>query len=397
MARPIETCVHCGFCLPDCPTYRELGQEMDSPRGRIILMKEVLEGKITADEAAPYIDRCLGCLACETSCPSGVHYRDLISPYRAHTEEMRSRPLGVKFRRWLLSSTLPFPHRFYLAAKSAQLARPFSRFLPKSARAMLDLLPSEIHAPEKWPAVIPAQGGSPKARVALLLGCAQRVLAPEINRATISLLTRHGIEVHIPQNQSCCGALAWHTGDAPRAKSFARQNLSAFPKDVDHIITNAAGCGSGLQEYPLMLSGEYDEERATAFSSKVIDFTVLLDKIGFQPPPALAKPLRVAYHDACHLAHAQGVRKQPRALLRAITGLELVELPDSNICCGSAGSYNIDQPKIAADLGQKKAVLIERAHPDLTVTGNIGCLTQLRSHAQNQQIQHIAVFIDSLY
>ncbi len=400
MAKPVETCVHCGFCLPDCPTYRVLGQEMDSPRGRIILMKEVLEGHIPLEDALPHIDQCLGCLACETTCPSGVKYGDLISPFRDYAESKRERSRKDKVHRAVLSKTLPFAKRFHLSATAAKIAKPFAKFLPSSQRAMLDLLPDKLTRPRPLPPYFAAHGeyrDNPKARAALLIGCAQQVLAPEINTATIDLLTRSGIEVLVPEEQGCCGALAWHTGDGESARSLARNNLNAFPADVDYIVTNAAGCGSGLQEYGHILEEDEDHERAQWFAKKVVDFTVLLDRYGFATPPGPDRSMRIAYHDACHLAHAQGVREEPRKLLNAIPNIELIELPDANVCCGSAGSYNIDHPEIASELGRMKAMIVNNAGADVTVTGNIGCLTQLNAHAPKQRIQHLAVFLSGLY
>ena len=244
MTHAVESCVHCGFCLAACPTYRELGQEMDTPRGRIVLMKQVLEGTLTWAEAQPHIDRCLGCLACEPACPSGVPYRDLISPFRALAEPHFPRTAAQKFRRFLALQTLPYPNRLRLAAGLGQALRPFARLCPAALRPMLDLLPRSLPRQERWPALIPAQGPR-RARVALLLGCAQQVLAPQINAATIAVLAQNGVEVVIPQEQGCCGALAWHTGNLKDAQAAARRNLRAFPTDIDAIVTNAAGVRFG--------------------------------------------------------------------------------------------------------------------------------------------------------
>ncbi len=380
MAGTIQACVHCGFCLAACPTYGALGQEMDSPRGRIILMKEVLEGTLPLEAAGSHIDRCLGCLACEPACPSGVVYRDLINPFRALTESRRRRNGFERLRKWGLSQTLPYPKRFFRAVQLGRLAKLFRGLFPRSVRQTLDLVPDQPpKPPETFPAKVSA-AAAPRARVALLLGCAQQVLAPEINAATIRLLTSQGVEVLIPEGQSCCGALDWHTGNLKQAQRHAWKNLRAFPERLDAIVTNAAGCGSGLQEYPHMLRDQADPDALQAFAGKVMDVTAFLDQLGVTPPKPLPAPLKIAYHDACHLSHGQGVRSQPRALLQAIPNVELVEIADPHLCCGSAGSYNLDQPEIAIQLGREKAQRVLATGSDCLVTGNIGCLTQLRLH-----------------
>jgi glycolate oxidase iron-sulfur subunit len=380
MAEAVQTCVHCGFCLSACPTYREVGQEPDTPRGRIVLMKQVLEGTLSAADAQPHLDRCLGCLACEPACPSGVSYRDLVSPFRALHNGAAHRPVGERLRRWLAASTVPFPGRFRLAARAGAVAKKFSFLTPPPLRPMLDLVPESLPHAVVLPAVSPAIGAR-RARVALLAGCAQQVLDPDINVATIELLARQGVEVVVPPAQGCCGGLSWHTGDQAAAQAFARRNLEAFPADVDAIVTNAAGCGSTLHEYPLVLAGTPVEARARELAARAVDVSVFLLRLGLREvPPARSSILRVAYHDACHLANAQGVRAEPRDLLRAIPGVELCELPDAHLCCGSAGSYNIDQPEIAASLGEQKARAAMATGADVIATGNIGCLTQLKVH-----------------
>jgi glycolate oxidase iron-sulfur subunit len=383
MSEAVQACVHCGFCLPACPTYLELGQEMDTPRGRIVLMKEVLEGTLPLAQALPHVDRCLGCLGCETACPSGVKYRELISPFRDHVKERRPRTLIDRLKRRLLLETLPHPWRFRLAARSGILTKPFHGLLPRALRPMLSLLPDKLPSAQPLANFYPAQGPR-RARVALLAGCAQQVLAPEINAATVAVLTRCGVEVTVPAGQGCCGALAWHVGAGDEARKAARKNLEAFPNDVDAILTNAAGCGSGLHEYPLMLQDTPDEAAAKDFAHRVVDVSVFLDRLGIDPPPPLKKPVTVAYHDACHLSHAQGVRSAPRDLLRAIPGLVLKEIPEGDICCGSAGTYNIDQPDIAAGLGRKKASNIAATGADFVVMGNIGCMTQIATHLHSR-------------
>lgn len=382
MAHAVQACVHCGFCLAACPTYSELGQEMDSPRGRIMLMKQVLEGTLPAAAAAPHIDRCLGCLACEPACPSGVPYRDLISPYRAVVQEKLPRTFGEKLRRWLAAKTIPFPARFRLALRGAKLGRAMGALVPGVLRPMLALAPREVPPAVSLPAVTPAQGAR-RARVALLAGCAQQVLDPDINVATIEVLARNGVEVLVPAAQGCCGGLAWHTGDLAAAQAFARRNLDAFPADVDAILTNAAGCGSAMHEYHLILKGTPDEARAEALRKRVVDVSVFLAQLGLREAPAGGRAAQiVAYHDACHLANAQGVRAEPRSLLRAMPGVELRELPNAHLCCGSAGTYNLDQPAIADSLGAQKAQAVVATGATVVATGNIGCLTQLKTHLE---------------
>ncbi len=382
MADAIQTCVHCGFCLAACPTYKEFGQEMDSPRGRIVLMKQVLEGTLPWADAQPHIDRCLGCLACEPACPSGVPYRDLISPFRAEAVKHEERTTAEKLRRWLAAQTIPFPARFRLALAGAKVGRALGPLVPKVLRPMLALAPAEVPPAVSLPRVTPAQGER-RARVALLAGCAQQVLDPDINVATIEVLARNGVEVIIPEAQGCCGGLAWHTGNIESARAFARKNLDAFPADVDAILTNAAGCGSAMHEYHLILRGTPDEARAKAFEKKVVDVSLFLIRLGLRETPrGSGGPLKVAYHDACHLANAQGVRAEPRELLTAIPDVEVREIADAHLCCGSAGTYNLDQPVTAASLGAQKAKSTIATGADVVATGNIGCLTQLRVHLE---------------
>lgn len=381
MADAVKSCVHCGFCLAACPTYMEQRQEMDSPRGRILLMKEVLEGTLDLEKALPHVDQCLGCLACEPACPSGVAYRDLISPFRALGNEKRDRPLMESLRRTLVSQTLPYPDRFRVGTQLGKLGKAFAPLMPKSFKPMLDLLPDRLPPRQKWKRVNPAQG-TKRARVALLIGCAQQVLDPDINTATIEGLTHNGVEVIVARDQGCCGALSWHVGDLPAARKFAQKNLDAFSDEgFDAIITNAAGCGSGLHEYHLILRGTDQEAEAEAFRHRVMDVTSFLHQLGDLKPFTDSEETKtIAYHDACHLANAQGIVNQPRQLLQRIPGVTVAEVSDPHLCCGSAGTYNIDQPEIAASLGQQKANAILATKPDLIATGNIGCLTQIKTH-----------------
>jgi glycolate oxidase iron-sulfur subunit len=309
-----------------------------------------------------------------------VPYRDLISPFRAVAQPQLERTFAEKTRRFLAAQTIPFPGRFRLAATAGRLGKAFRSLVPSTLRPMIDLVPASIPPAESWPHVTPAIGER-RARVALLTGCAQQVLSPDINTATVAVLAQQGVEVIIPETQGCCGGLAWHTGDLAAAQAFARKNLDAFPADVDAILTNAAGCGSALHEYHLVLRGTPDEARAEAFRHRVMDVSLFLQRLGLRtPPPAAQVPRRVVYHDACHLANAQGVRAEPRALLRAIPGVEVIELTDAHLCCGSAGTYNLDQPDIAAALGEKKARAVIASGAEVVASGNIGCLTQLSAH-----------------
>ena len=381
MADAVGACVHCGFCLPTCPTYATLGEEMDSPRGRIFLMKEVLEGELELEAALPFIDNCLGCQACQTACPSGVEYGELITPFRAYAESRRARPPMERLQRELMLRTLPYPRRFRLAARMGRLGRPFARFMPEQLGAMLGLLPEDLPAAQPLPEIHPAQGER-RARVALLAGCAQQVIAPDIGWATLRVLARNGVETVIPREQGCCGALAMHTGASERAKPLARRNLEAFDlEDVDAIVTNAAGCGSGMKEYGLLMAGEAEQAAAESMVDRVVDVSVFLDGIGLRTESAPAtRPTKVAYHDACHLAHAQGVRSAPRKLLEAIDGVELVEPDEWELCCGSAGTYNVEKPAIAAELGERKARNLIATGAQEIATGNVGCVTQVETH-----------------
>lgn len=380
MARAVTTCVHCGFCLATCPTYRVLGEEMDSPRGRILLMKQALEGELAIDQALPFIDRCLGCLACETACPSGVKYRELVVPFRARAEET-VRPARHRTERRLLLSILESPELFRLALAGGRLARKVRSFVPSSMRSMLDLLPARTPASAPLRPLTRAIG-TRRARVALLAGCVQRVLRPSINAAAARVLAANGVEVIVPRDQGCCGALARHVGFEAHADGLAARNAAAFPGDVDAIVTTAAGCGSAMKE--------------DHYKVQVADVSEFLDRIGLRASFALPQPTTIAYHDACHLGHGQGVRAAPRRLLAAVENARVVELDDSEMCCGSAGLYNIEQPATAADLGRRKAEAIRRSAAQLVATGNIGCMTQIESHLGSElAVRHTIEVLDS--
>ncbi|MCP5095162.1 MAG: 4Fe-4S dicluster domain-containing protein [Chloroflexi bacterium] len=379
MVRAIQSCVHCGFCLAVCPTYRVLGQEMDSPRGRIYLMKGVLEGVLQPEEAQLHIDRCLGCVACMPACPSGVDYGGLLMGYRAKVEAGRKRPLLDTAARRLICETLPYPARFRLAVRTGKMAKLLQNSLPDQLSVMIGLLPTQLSKSEPLPELIPAKGKR-RARIALLTGCVQQVLAPEISWATVHVLAANGVEVVVPEGQGCCGSILSHIGADQQAKSLAHNNLNVFPDDVDAIITNAAGCGSGMKEYGLLFAGTQAESEARAFAAMVQDVTTFLHELGALPMQPLPQPLTVAYHDACHLRHAQGIMDAPRQLLQAIPNVTLVELGDDGLCCGSAGTYNLEQPEIAAELGRRKATAILNTGADVVATGNIGCMTQIQTH-----------------
>ena len=388
MAEAVSACVHCGFCLPACPTYVELGEEMDSPRGRIVLMKEVLEGNLDLEEALGHIDPCLGCMSCVTACPSGVEYGELLMPFRELAEGSRRRSLLDRLWRGLMLDSLASPSRLRWMLRLGRLATPLGgllrALLPARLTAPLDLLPRSADRAEVQFGTFPAVGER-RARVALLAGCAQQVLAPRIHQATIDVLTRRGVEVVVPGEEACCGSLAFHAGDARRARASAGALMRIFrPEgllaDVDAVLTNAAGCGSGLKEYGLLFAGRPEEEAARTLAAKVRDVSTFLATLESEAPPPLSEPLRVAYHDACHLAHAQSERAAPRRLLARVPNLTLVEPRDWQICCGSAGIYNLEEPELAARLGQRKAEVLLEGEPDVIATGNIGCLTQIESH-----------------
>lgn len=386
----IDKCVHCGFCLPVCPTYVLWNEEMDSPRGRIYLMKMVAEGAATINETwVGHFDACLGCMACMTACPSGVDYAKLIEATRAQIERRYTRPVQEKrFRRFLFSiftrpdrlRALLLPLRLYQKAGLEALTRRVGipKLLPARLRAMEALLP-QVPAQETLPGLIPAQGEQ-RRRVGLLLGCVQRVLFPQVNAATARVLAAEGCEVVVPSTQPCCGALLVHAGEEEQAVHLARRTIDAFEKArVDAVIINAAGCGSNVKEYGHLLRDDPQyAARAKAFAAKCRDVSEFLAEL--EPRASYqALHLRVAYHDACHLQHAQGIRTQPRALLGRIPQLELLEIPEAAICCGSAGIYNLVQPEAASELGDRKVAHVAALDADVVVSGNPGCLLQFRS------------------
>jgi glycolate oxidase iron-sulfur subunit len=387
----LDDCVHCGFCLPACPTYRSWAQEMDSPRGRIDLMRGLAEGSIALDASVvKHFDRCLGCMGCVPACPSGVKYDVLIEETRARIESGYRRPLLDRLHRAMVFALFPHPRRlkatlpFLLAyAKSGlqSLVRKggLARLLPARLAQLEALLPDveRRHLRATLPELVPAAGPR-RARVGLLAGCVQRVFFPEVNEATVRVLAAEGCEVVIPRAQGCCGALSVHAGREKESKRMARKLMKAFPPGLDAILVNAAGCGSHLKDYGRLFAGEPGLAKpAAAFAAKVKDVTEFLASLG---PAAKRSPLevRVAYHDACHLAHAQGIREAPRRLLASIPGLTLLEIPDGDQCCGSAGVYNLMEPASANEIGARKVENVLSTKPDLLASANPGCTLQIR-------------------
>ena len=388
----IDDCVHCGFCLPTCPTYVLWGEEMDSPRGRILLMKVGLEqGSELSDSMATHFDRCLGCMACVTACPSGVQYDKLIEATRPQVERNYPRSLKERLFRRLVFATFTHPGRLRalvpLLSASRRLGlrkaarRSFLRRFPR-LQVLESLAPSVSSSATtaRLPEVTPAKGHR-RARVGLLQGCVQRVFFHHVNAATVRVLSAEGFEVAAPRSPRCCGALMLHSGYEDEALQLARATIAAF-EDCDLVAVNAAGCGSAMKDYAHLLADDPDwSDRARAFSDKVHDVSELLAGEG---PVAARHPLqmRVAYHDACHLAHAQGIRAEPRTLLRGIPGLEVLEPEEWEICCGSAGIYNLLQTDAAADLGRRKAANLLATGADAIVAGNPGCALQIASHLE---------------
>jgi glycolate oxidase iron-sulfur subunit len=386
----LSDCVHCGFCLSNCPTYRLWGQEADSPRGRIYLMGLGLGGEVPLDAAyVRHFDRCLGCMACVTSCPSGVQYDRLIEATRFQIERRFPRAARQKLLRKLIYALFPYPGRLralslplWLYQRSGlqtllRRTRVMS-LLPPRLRAMEQILPPVRRRTSR--PVAPTPSGPPRLRVGLLLGCVQSVFFDYVNCATVRVLAAEGCEVIVPGSQGCCGALMLHGGEERAALEFARRTIDAFEAaQVDMIAINAAGCGSAMKEYVHLLKDDPTyAKRAERFSARCRDVSEILANL---PPRAPRKLLsiRVAYHDACHLQHAQRITQQPRELLRSIPGLELLEIDDAAICCGSAGIYNLLEPQAAAELGARKAQNILRTSAAAVVSGNPGCTLQIRA------------------
>ncbi len=412
-------CVHCGFCLPACPTYQLWGEEMDSPRGRIHLIDQILDSGQGGAAAATHLDRCLGCMACVPACPSGVRYDQLIEAARSWAEDEPGQAAGVlpprsrrdKAIRAAIFATFPYPARLRLllaplwAAKRTGLDRIAMRSsllgrLAPEAIAALAVAPGRPGVRRgALPGRVPARGPR-RAVVGMLTGCVQQVFFPQVNEATARVLSADGCDVVIPQGQGCCGALSLHSGRRAEAAAFARRAIETFEQaGVDAVIVNAAGCGSAMKDYGLLLADDPGwADRAAALSAKVRDFSEYLAELR-PAAPRSELPLTIAYQDACHLGHAQGITAQPRSLLRAIPGVTLAEIGDGGTCCGSAGIYNLVQPQAAADLGARKARAVASTNAQLLVSANPGCALQisqaLASQGAKLPMAHIAEVLDA--
>jgi glycolate oxidase iron-sulfur subunit len=402
----LRKCVHCGFCTATCPTYVTLGNELDSPRGRIYLIKDMLEGGRPADkEIVTHIDRCLSCLACMTTCPSGVNYMHLVDHARAHIEKTYRRPLPDRLVRALLAFVLPYPARFRAALRLAKLGRPFAGLFERTAfkplAAMLKLAPKAV--PPALPVSRPgshAAKGARRGRVALLTGCAQSVLDPAINEATVALLTRLGVEVVVPRGEGCCGALVHHMGREEAALADARRNVDAWMREIeqgglDAIVITASGCGTTIKDYGFMLrldpayAGK--AEKVSALARDVTEYLASFDL----PEPTVRPGIAVAYHSACSMQHGQRITRQPKELLSR-AGFIVREPREGHLCCGSAGTYNMLQPEISARLRDRKVRNIEATGAVLVATGNIGCITQIASAAK-LPVVHTVQLLDWAY
>ena len=393
----LRTCVHCGFCTATCPTYVLLGDELDSPRGRIYMIKDMLEhNRPATPEVVKHIDRCLSCLSCMTTCPSGVDYMHLVDHARTHIERTYKRPFMDRMLRRVLALVLPRPELFRLSVALAKLGRPVAPLLPARMRAMLALAPVSLPAPAPETALnLKPQGDAPRRRVALLPGCTQQVLAPHINTATARLLARHGCEVVVLPGTGCCGALRHHMGADDHAE--ARANILAWRKEIeagriDAIVINASGCGTMVKDYGFLFRNDPElAAPAAAISRLTHDVTELLAAIGLQEP-VIPTGQRVAYHSACSLQHGQRVNEQPKRLLQK-AGFDVVDVPEGHLCCGSAGTYNMLQPEIATQLRDRKVANIESMSPMVVATGNVGCIMQIGSGTQIPVV-HTAELLD---
>ncbi|MEO3386406.1 glycolate oxidase subunit GlcF [Mesorhizobium sp. CAU 1741] len=403
----LRKCVHCGFCTATCPTYVTLGNELDSPRGRIYLIKDMLEnGRPADDQIVTHIDRCLSCLSCMTTCPSGVNYMHLVDHARAHIEKTYRRPLLDRLTRMMLAAVLPYPVRFRAALKLATLGRPFAPLLDavrplRPLAAMLRLAPRAV--PAASPAARPATheaAGARRGRVAILTGCAQSVLEPGINEAAISLLTRLGVEVVVPAGEGCCGALVHHMGREEAALEAARRNVDAWTRAIDDggldaIVITASGCGTTIKDYGFMLRLDPAyAEKAAHVSALAKDVTEYLSSIDL-PEPTVRPGLTVAYHSACSMQHGQKIVREPKELL-ARAGFIVKQPAEGHLCCGSAGTYNILQPEISATLRDRKVRNIEATGAAIVATGNIGCMTQIAS-ASDLTVVHTVRLLDWAY
>ena len=380
----LRACVHCGFCTATCPTYQVLGDELDSPRGRIYLIKDMLENNRVPDQkTVTHIDRCLSCLACMSTCPSGVHYMHLVDHARAYIEDKYKRPLFERLLRWALVKILPYPKRFRLALLGAKIARPIARFLPDPRlRAMVAMAPKQVPPvsrnddPQSF-----APSIARKKRVVLMTGCAQRALNTDINDSTIRLLQRLGCEIVIPQGQGCCGALTHHLGKTTESHVAGAQNIRAWQSEIDHggldaVVINTSGCGTTVKDYGHMFRDSDLAEQAAQISKLAMDVSELL--IELEMPDLEQKNIKVAYHAACSLQHGQQIKIFPKTLLQK-AGFTVLEPADPHLCCGSAGTYNLMQPEISSQLKTRKVANLEALQPDIIAAGNIGCMMQIGS------------------
>lgn len=377
----LRSCVHCGFCTATCPTYQVLGDELDSPRGRIYLIKDMLENERKPDEkTVKHIDRCLSCLACMTTCPSGVHYMHLVDHARAYIEKNYDRPWSDRALRWLLARILPYPTRFRLALLGAKIGRPFAGLMPDARlRAMLEMAPKVIPPVSRNddPQTFPAE--NKKMRVALMTGCAQRALNTDINDATIRLLTRLGAEVVVAEGAGCCGALTHHMGKEDESHATAAKNIRAWAREMDGdgldaIVINTSGCGTTVKDYGHMFRNDTLAADAARVADIAMDVSELLMKLDL--PEGADKGTKVAYHTACSLQHGQQIKTYPKDLLKK-AGFTVLEPADSHLCCGSAGTYNLMQPEISKQLKDRKVQTLEALTPDIIAAGNIGCMMQI--------------------
>lgn len=412
----IDACVHCGFCLSTCPSYRVMGKETDSPRGRIYLMDAINEGRIPlSDASSQHFDTCLGCLACVTTCPSGVQYDKLIAATRPQIERNHKRSLPEKLLRQLIFAIFPYPQRLrvllaplsiYQKLGLQKLIRStglLDRLLPPQIAAMESVLPEILDKAfqDSLPELVPTQGEK-RYRVGMILGCVQRLFLPQVNEATVRVLTANGCEVVIPKTQGCCGALTHHQGQEQQTKELARQLIDTFADaNVDAVIINASGCGHTLKEYGHILQDDPEyAEKAKVFAGKVKDVQEFLDAVGLTAPlsPLQEQPLAVVYQDACHMLHGQKISLEPRRLLKQIPGIELREPIDAALCCGSAGVYNILQPEVGDELGRQKVQNLVNTKASLIASANVGCNVQIRKHlhlqAQQISIMHPMELLD---
>jgi glycolate oxidase iron-sulfur subunit len=392
----LRACVHCGFCTATCPTYQVLGDELDSPRGRIYQIKDMLENERVPDpKTVMHIDRCLSCLACMTTCPSGVHYMHLVDHARAYIEQNYKRPLSDRALRWVLARILPYPNRFRLALLGAKIGRPFARFIPDPRlRAMIAMAPKVIPPVSRNDDPQTFAVADKKMRVALMTGCAQRALNTDINDATIRLLTRLGAEVVIPDGQGCCGALTHHMGKEDESHATAAKNIRAWVAQMDAgldaIVINTSGCGTTVKDYGHMFRNTDLATDAARVSAIAMDVSEALMKLDL--PAQGDQNTKVAYHAACSLQHGQQIKTHPKTLLKKV-GFTVLEPADSHLCCGSAGTYNLMQPEISAQLKDRKVQTLEALQPDIIAAGNIGCMMQIGS-GTDTPIVHTVELLD---